>query len=116
MPPDLEIHLVVDHYSTHKHPNVKRWLATRPRYNVHYTPTYASWLNQVKIWFIIITQRAIRRGTFRSVKAMVARIEQFVNQYNHTSHPFAWTAIADSILKKIRRLCQYISETEHWLP
>ena len=111
VPPDLEIHLVVDNYSTHKHPKVKRWLAAHPRYNIHYTPTYASWLNQVEIWFNIITQRAIRRGTFRSVRALIAKIEQFVNQYNRTSHPFVWTATADSILEKVRRLCQCISET-----
>lgn len=111
VPPNLGIHLVVDNYSTHKHPEVKRWLAAHPRYQVHYTPTYASWLNQVEIWFNIITQRAIRRGTFRSVKALIAKINEFVTQYNPTSHPFAWTATADSILEKIRRLCQRISET-----
>jgi len=113
VPPDLEIHLVVDNYATHKHPKVKRWLASHPRYQVHYTPTYASWLNQVEIWFNIITQRAIRRGTFKSVKELVAKIEMFVNQYNRTSHPFVWTATEDSILEKIKRLCQCISETGH---
>jgi len=113
VPPDLGIHLVVDNYATHKHPRVKRWLATHPRYQVHYTPTYASWLNQVEVWFNIITQRAIRRGTFRSVKALIAKIEQYVSQYNRNSHPFAWTATADSILEKVRRLCQRISETVH---
>lgn len=113
VPPDLEIHLVVDNYATHKHPKVKRWLAAHPRYQVHYTPTYASWLNQVEIWFNIITQRAIRRGTFRSVKALIAKIEYFVNQYNRTSHPFVWTATADSILDKVKRLCHRISETGH---
>ena len=113
VPPDLGIHLVVDNYSTHKHPRVKRWLAAHPRYQVHYTPTYASWLNQVEIWFNIITQRAIRRGTFRSVKALIARIEQFVSHYNRAAHPFVWTAKADSILQKVKRLCQRISETGH---
>ena len=113
VPADLDIHLVVDNYSVHKHPAVKRWLAAHPRYNVHYTPTYASWLNQVEIWFNIITQRAIRRGTFRSVKALIEKIEQFVAQYNPTSHPFVWTATADSIIEKVRRLCQLISETGH---
>lgn len=113
VPPNLGIHLVVDNYATHKHPSVKRWLAIHPRYQVHYTPTYASWLNQVEIWFNIITQKAIRRGTFRSVKALIAKIEQFVSQYNRVSHPFAWTANADSILEKVRRLCQRISETGH---
>jgi len=113
VPPDLRIHLVVDNYSTHKHPKVKRWLAAHPRYQVHYTPTYASWLNQVEIWFNIITQRAIRRGTFKSVKALITKIEQFVNLYNQNSRPFVWTATADSILEKVRRLCQRISETGH---
>jgi putative transposase len=113
VPPDLGIHLVVDNYSTHKHPKVKRWLALHPRYQVHYTPTYASWLNQVEIWFNLITQRAIRRGTFKSVKDLITKIEQFVNHYNRNSHPFVWAATADSILEKIKRLCQRISETRH---
>jgi putative transposase len=113
VPPDLGIHLIVDNYATHKHAKVKRWLATHPRIQVHYTPTYASWLNQVEIWFNIITQRAIRRGTFRSVKALIANIDQFVNQYNQASHPFIWTATADSILEKVKRLCHRISETGH---
>ena len=71
VPPELDVHVIVDNYATHKHPRVKRWLAARPRFHVHFTPTYASWLNQVEIWFNRITQRAIRRGTFRSVKELV---------------------------------------------
>ena len=113
VPEDLDIHLVVDNYATHKHDKVKRWLAAHPRYQVHYTPTYASWLNQVEIWFNIITQKAIRRGTFRSVKDLVSKIDQFVNHYNKETQPFVWTATADSILEKIKRLCQCISETKH---
>jgi putative transposase len=113
VPQDLDVHLVVDNYSTHKHPRIKRWLAAHPRYQVHYTPTYASWLNQVEIWFHLITQRAIRRGTFRSVKDLVSKIEHFVQQYNLKTQPFIWTATADSILEKIKRLCQRISETRH---
>ncbi len=113
VPRKLDIHLVVDNYATHKHPRVKRWLAAHPRYHVHYTPTYASWLNQVEIWFNIITQRAIRRGTFRSVNDLVAKIDRYVQQYNSHTTPFVWTATADSILKKVERLCQRISETEH---
>lgn len=111
VPPDLDIHLVVDNYATHKHAKVRRWLAARPRYHVHYTPTYSSWLNQVEIWFNIITQRAIRRGTFRSVKELVAKIENFVAHYNAKSKPFMWTATADSIFEKLQRLCKSISET-----
>ena len=88
VPQDLDIHLVVDNYSTHKHQAVKRWLAEHPRYQVHYTPTYASWLNQVEIWFNVITQKAIRRGTFKSVKELTAKIDHFVKQYNTDSRPF----------------------------
>jgi transposase len=113
VPEDLDIHLVADNYATHKHPKVKRWLAARPRYYVHYTPTYASWLNQVEIWFNIITQRAIRRGSFRKVKDLIANIKRFVDNYNPKAKPFAWTATADSILDKISRLCQAISGTRH---
>jgi putative transposase len=113
VPEGLDIHLVVDNYATHKHPRVKRWLAVRPRVHVHLTPTYASWLNQVEIWFNLITQRAIRRGTFRSVRELVTKIDRFVQHYNNQALPFIWTATADSILAKIKRLCQYISETGH---
>ena len=113
VPVDLDIHLVVDNYATHKHPTVKRWLATHPRYQIHYTPTYSSWLNQVEIWFNIITQKAIRRGTFRSVKELVLKIDQFVKKYNKETVPVAWNATADSILEKIKRLCRCILETQH---
>ena len=89
------------------------WLAARPRFHVHYTPTYASWLNQVEIWFNIITQQAIRRGTFRSVGDLVARIDDFVRRYNHHCHPFVCTATADSILDKLERLCKAIAGTSH---
>jgi len=113
IPTTLDIHLVVDNYATHKHPRVKRWLARHPRWKVHYTPTYASWLNQIEIWFNLITQRAIRRGTFRSVKDLVQKVDLFVQHYNPTAEPFAWTATPDSILAKLERLCQLISGTGH---
>jgi putative transposase len=113
VPKSLDIHLVIDNYATHKHEKIKRWLALHPRYHVHFTPTYASWLNQVEIWFNLITQKAIRRGTFRSVKELIAKIDNYVKQYNKHPHPFAWTATADSILAKVERLCKYIPETRH---
>jgi putative transposase len=113
VPEDLDIHLVVDNYATHKHARIKRWLAARVRYHVHYTPTYSSWLNQVEIWFNIITQQAIRRGSFRSVRQLTRRIDEFVQQYNTNTAPFAWTATADSILAKIERLCKRIPGTRH---
>jgi len=113
VPADLDLHLIVDNYATHKHPKVRAWLSQHSRFHVHYTPTYASWLNQVERWFGIITQRAIRRGSFSSVKELIARIEQFVGAYNKNTAPFIWTATADSILEKLQRLCSRISGTAH---
>jgi transposase len=113
VPPAYEVHLIVDNYATHKHPKVRTWLAQRPRYQMHYTPTYSSWLNQVERWFGIITQRALRRGSFTSVHDLVEKIDAFVQRYNRSSRPFVWTATADSILQKIARLCSRISGTPH---
>ena len=113
VPADLDVHLIIDNYATHKHAKVKAWLAKRPRYQVHYTPTYASWLNQVERWFGIITQQAIRRGSFSSVKQLVNKIEQFVANYNANTSPFVWTATAESILNKVERLSTVISGTAH---
>src|SRR6516162_3589038 len=113
LPPGLDIHLIADNYGTHKHPKVKAWLARRPRYHIHYTPTYASWLNQVERWFGLITQQAIRRGSFRSVGELVQKIDAYVANYNLHKRPFVWTATADSILAKLRRLCKLINGTLH---
>jgi len=113
VPEELDVHLVVDNDAAHRQPRVKRWLAERPRFHVHHTPTYASWLNQVEIWFGLITQQAIRRGTFRSVRRLIEKIEQFVARCNTETHPFIWVATADSILEKICRLCSPISGTQH---
>lgn len=113
VPPKLDVHLIVDNYATHKHPRVKHWLAQRPRFHVHFTPTYASWLNQVELWFNRITQQAIRRGTFRSVNDLIAKIDSFVQNYNVNARPFVWVATADSIFAKIERLCERISGTAH---
>jgi putative transposase len=113
VPAKLDVHIIVDNYATHKHPRVQRWLAARPRFHVHFTPTYASWLNQVEIWFNRITQQAIRRGTFRSVKELVEKIDAFVRSSNASARPFVWTATADSIFAKLQRLCESISGTVH---
>jgi putative transposase len=113
VPTALDVHLVLDNYGTHKHPTVKAWLARRPRYHLHFTPTYASWLNQVERWFGLITQRAIRRGSFRTVRELVHRIDTFVARYNRTAAPFAWTATAESILTKVARIAQAINGTSH---
>ena len=111
VPESLDVHLVIDNYGTHKHAKVRAWLARRPRYHVHDTPTYASWLNQVERWFGLITQQAIRRGSFSSVKELTRKIDAFVEQYNEQASPFAWVATAESILQKIERLCSLISGT-----
>jgi len=114
VPAELDVHLIVDNYATHKHAKVKAWLTQRPRFHVHYTPTYASWLNQVERWFGIITQQAIRRGSFSSVKELIGKIQRYVDHYNQNSaKPFIWTATAESIFAKLQRLCSVISGTRH---
>jgi|SRR5215469_10938825 len=100
-------------YGSHKHPKVKAWLAAKPRWHMHFIPTYSSWLNQVERFFALITDKAIRRGSFGSVKQLIKRIDQFVSHYNENCKPFVWTASADSILEKLHRLCSRISGTEH---
>jgi len=113
VPPQLQVHLILDNYATHKHRKVRLWLARRPRFQLHFTPTYASWLNQVETWFGIITRKTIRRGSFSSVKQLVCKIDEFVTAYNENSTPFAWTATAESIFDKLGRLCERISGTVH---
>lgn len=113
VPAQLEVHCIVDNYSSHKHPKVKAWLAARPRWHMHFIPTYSSWLNQVERFFSTITTKAIRRGSFTSVKDLVAKIDHFVTHYNKQCKPFTWTATADSILAKISRLCERITGTGH---
>ena len=101
--------------ATHKHATVKAWLARRPRFHMHYTPTYSSWLNQVERWFGLITQHAIRRGSFDSVADLKRKIDDFVEHYNQHPRPFMWTATADSILAKLERLCKVINGTRHYV-
>lgn len=113
VPPDLEVHLIVDNYSTHKHAKVRAWLAARPRWHLHFVPTYSSWLNLVERFFALITDKAIRRGSFRSVRELVQRIDHFVVHHNVDCKPFIWTATADSIIAKLQRLCSRISGTAH---
>lgn len=113
VPPGLDIHCIVDNYATHSHAQIKAWLATRPRWHIHFIPTYSSWLNQVERFFALITDKTIRRGSFSSVKQLVQRIDRFVAAYNTECQPFKWAATADSILKKLHRLCSRISGTGH---
>jgi transposase len=113
VPENLDVHLVMDNYATHKHPRVRAWFAKRPRFHVHFTPTYASWLNQVERWFGLITQRAIKRGSFKSVKDLTCRIERFIERYNQRAVPFAWTATPESIFEKLQRLSKLLCGTAH---
>ena len=99
----VELHLVMDNYAAHKHANVKAWLAENPRFKVHFTPTHASWMNLVEVWFGIVERQAIRRGVFTSVKDLNAKIRAFIDGWNHRSHPFVWTKTADEVLKKANR-------------
>ena len=103
VPKGLQIHLIVDNYATHKHANVKAWLAKHPRFHLHFTPTSSSWLNLVERFFGKLTDKAIHRGVFQSVPDLIAAIETYLTANNNAPTPFVWTATADSILEKIRR-------------
>ena len=102
--PGIELHVVLDNYGTHKHPEVRKWLAepANQRITLHFTPTSCSWLNMVEIFFGIITRQAIRRGTFRSVKDLTTAIGAFIDAYNDRCEPFTWTKNADELIAKIR--------------
>lgn len=113
VPPTGEIHVIMDNYGTHKVPKVARWFVRHPRYHVHFTPTSASWLNQVERFFATITTRRIRRGTFPSVRALETAIESYLAHHNDHCKPFVWTATADVILEKVERFCVRTSETRH---
>ncbi len=101
--PRVKLHIVCDNYATHKHPNVKAWLARNPRVTLHFTPTSGSWLNMVEIFFGIITRQAIRRGTFTSVKDLIAAIGIFIDGWNDRCQPFVWTKTADQIIPSATR-------------
>jgi len=105
VPADLDVHLVMDNYATHKTPLIRNWLAKRPRWHVHLTPTSASWLNQVERFFALLTERQIRRGIHRSLEALHDTITSFIDQHNADPKPFRWTKSADDILASIERFC-----------
>src|SRR5438552_11068491 len=107
-----DIHLILDNYGTHKHPAVKAWLTDHPRFHFHFTPTGASWLNLVERFFAEITRKRLRRGTFRSVPALIAAIRTYVRHHNKDPRPFIWTASASASLRKIKH-CKEALETGH---
>ncbi len=113
VPVELDVHLVLDNLSTHKTPMVKRWLAKRPRYHLHFTPTSSSWLNLVERFFAELTQKQIRRGVHRSTQALIESIEGYIELRNEEPRPFIWTKSADQIFASIAKYCQRTSDSGH---
>ena len=109
VPPELAVHIVLDNYGTHKTAMIRKWFAKRPRFHVHFTPTYGSWINLVERWFAEITNKRIRRGVFRSVKELEAAIREYIDVHNEDPKPFVWTRTADQILASIARFAQRTS-------
>lgn len=111
--PDVQIHIILDNYGTHKTPSVKRWFERHPEYHLHFTPTSGSWLNQVERFFAEITRKQIRRGVFRSVAALEKAIMEYLAAHNEAPKPFVWTAGADLILERVKKACERISNSGH---
>jgi transposase len=113
VPRDLDVHLILDNYATHKTATIRRWLAKRPRYHVHFTPTSASWLNLVERWFVELTDKQIRRGVHRSTRELITAIRQYLTVTNDAPKPFVWHKTADEILASVARFCQRTSNSGH---
>lgn len=112
-PPQLDLHLVLDNYATHKTPAIHRWLLTHPRFHLHFTPTYSSWLNLVERWFAELTNRKLRRSAHRSVRTLEADIKSWIEAWNQDPKPFVWTKTADEILEAVAAYCQRINDSAH---
>jgi transposase len=112
VPPELDVHLVMDNYGTHKTGLIKNWLLKRPRFQVHFTPTYGSWLNLVERWFAELTNKQLRRGAHRSVRALEAAIREFIEAHHDHPKPFVWTKTADEILASIARFAQRTADAQ----
>ena len=113
VPAELDVHLILDNLSTHKAPTVQRWLAQHPRYQLHFTPTSSSWLNQVETWFSLLTRRQLRRGVHRSVTELETALLAYADRTNETAKPFRWTKTADEILQSVKRFCLHTSNSLH---
>ncbi len=103
VPKHLAVHLILDNYATHTHPDARNWLRRHQRFHLHFTPTSSSWLNLVERWFRELTDKALRRGSFNSVPDLITAIEEYLDAHNDDPKPFVWTATAESILEKVRR-------------
>ncbi|MDA4891925.1 IS630 family transposase [Streptomyces sp. MS2A] len=113
VPADLDVHLILDNYVTHKTPAIKKWLLAHPRFHLHFTPTSASWLNLVERWFAELTQKKLKRGVHRSVQALERDIRAWLADWNDHPRPFVWTKTADEILDKVTAYCRRISDSDH---
>jgi len=113
VPAELDVHLICDNYSTHKSPTITTWLAAHPRFHMHFTPTYSSWLNQVERWFGLLTDKKLRRGAHKSVQALERDIRDWITNWNDNPKPFAWTKTADEILERLASYLQRIPGAEH---
>jgi transposase len=113
VPEDLDVHLVMDNYATHKTDAIQRWLLKRPRFHVHFTPTSASWLNLVERWFADLTDKKLRRNSFQSTRELELAIRSYLDQHNAKPKPFVWTKTADQILDSIARYCRRINDSGH---
>jgi len=113
VPDDLAVHLILDNYGTHKTALIRRWLAKRPRFHLHFTPTGASWLNLVERWFALLTEKQLRRGVHRSTGELVAAIKHYMAVSNERPKPFVWTKTADQILESVARFCKRTSGSGH---
>ena len=111
-PKGKTLHLILDNYGTHKHPNVKSWLAKHPRFHLHFTPTSSSWLNLIERWFGHLTEKQLRRGAFVSVDDLISAIDEFIEVTNDDPKPFVWSAKIEDILRKVGK-CKAILETVH---
>jgi len=113
VPAHLDVHLILDNYTTHKTEKVKRWLLRRPRFRVHFTPTYSSWINLVERWFGLLTEKKLKRGAHRSVRRLESDLKEWIELHNQDPKPFTWTKSADEILQSIKRYCDRTSDSGH---
>jgi len=113
VPEGLEVHVVLDNSSTHKTPSIQRWLKRHPRFTLHFTPTYSSWLNLVERWFAELTTKWIKRGSHRSVRDLVASIRTWIANWNDDPKPYIWHKSADEILDGLAAYCQRINDSGH---
>ncbi|WP_369794618.1 IS630 family transposase [Kutzneria sp. 744] len=113
VPADLDVHLICDNYTTHKHPTINKWLAAHPRFHMHFTPTYSSWLNQVERWFGLLTDKRLRRAAHKSLRALENDIRDWITTWNADPRPFVWTKDADEILDRLASYLDRIPGAGH---